>query len=62
MVFKRANPVEKQLLKFTNVSVRHCFRNSSLTNIWNNLGLFNYKCMKAILHLEKKKHIIINTF
>ena len=45
MFFKRANSVEKQLLSFRNASVSHCFRNSSLTIIWNNLGLSNYKRM-----------------
>ena len=43
--FKRANSVEKQLLNFRNTSVSHCFGISSLTIIWNNLGLSNYKRM-----------------
>ena len=30
---------EKQLSNFRNVSVSHCFKNSSMTIIWNNLGL-----------------------
>ena len=46
MFFKRANLVEKQLLNFRNASVSHCFRNSSLIIIWNNLGLPNYKRIK----------------
>ena len=29
-------------LNFKNASVSHCFRNSSLTIIWNNLDLSNY--------------------
>ena len=44
--FKRANSVEKLLLNFRNAFVSHCFRNSSLTIIWNNFGRSNYKCMK----------------
>ena len=49
MFFKNANSVEKRLLNFRNASVSHCFRNSSLTIIWNNLGLSNYKRMKRNL-------------
>ena len=44
--FKRANSMEKQLLNllnFRNAPVSHCFRNSSLTIICNNLGLSNEK-------------------
>ena len=37
-----------------NASVSHCFRNSSLTIIWNNLGLSNYNRMKRKLGLKKK--------
>ena len=37
-----------------NASVSHCFRNSSLTIIWNNLGLSNYKRMKRNLEFRKK--------
>ena len=55
MFFQRANSVEKQLINFRNVSVSHCFRNSSLTIIWNNLGLSNYKRMKRKLGLKKKQ-------
>ena len=47
--FSGANSVEQQLLNFRNVSVSHCFRNSSLTIIWNNMGLSNYKRMKKKL-------------
>ena len=37
----------KTAIKFQkSVSVSHCVRNSSLTIIWNNLGLSNYKHMK----------------
>ena len=32
----------------------HCFRNSSLTIIWNNLGLYNYKRVKRNLEFRKK--------
>ena len=32
----------------------HCVRNSSLTIIWNNLGLSNYKHIKRKLGLKKK--------
>ena len=46
MFSKRANSEEKQPLNFRNASVSHCFRNSSLTIIWNNLGLFIYKRIK----------------
>ena len=45
----------KTLLNFKNASVSHCFRNSSLTIIWNNLGLSNYNRMKRKLGLKKKK-------
>ena len=62
MFYRRANSVEKQLFNFKNASVPHCFRNSSLTIIWNNLGLSYYKCMEEILNLQKKKHILRNTF
>ena len=34
----------------------HCFRNSSLTIIWNNLGLSNYNCMKRKLELKKNNN------
>ena len=54
MFFKRANSVEKQLLNFRNASVSHCFRNLSLTIIWNNLGLSNYKRIKRNLEFRKK--------
>ena len=54
MFFKRANLVEKQLLNFRNATVSHCFRNSSLTVIWNNLGLSNYKHKKRNLEFRKK--------
>ena len=60
MFFKCANSVEKQLLNFRNASVSHCFRNSSLIIIWNNLGLSNYKRMKR--NLKFKKHILGNIF
>ena len=56
MFFKRANSVEKQLLNFRNASVSHCFRNSLLTIIWNNLDLSNYKRMKKNLEF-REKHI-----
>ena len=59
MCFYRANSVEKQLLNFRNVSVAHCFRNSSLTIIWNNLRLSNYKRMKRDLEFGKKIPVII---
>ena len=54
MFFKHANSVEKQLLNLRNASVSHGFRNSSLTIIWNNLGLSNYKRMKRNLEFRKK--------
>ena len=53
MFFKDTNSVEKQLLNFRNASISHCFRRSSLTIIWNNLGLSNYTCMKRILNVAK---------
>ena len=58
MFYKRA--VEKQLLSFRNASVSRCFRNSSLTIIWNNLGLSNYKSMKRNLEF-RKKHTCYNS-
>ena len=61
--FKERRPVEKQLLNFRNASVSHCFRNSSLTIIWNNLGLSYYKGMKRNLKFRKKtyfkKHLLL---
>ena len=54
MFYKRATSVEKQLLNFRNASVSHCFRNSSLTIIWNKLGLSNYKLMKKSVEFGKK--------
>ena len=53
MIFWRSNSVGKQVLNFKNASVSHCFRNSSLTVIWNNLGLSNYNRMKRKLGLKK---------
>ena len=40
----------------------HCVRNSSLTIIWNNLGLSNYKHLKNKLGLKtnKQKHTCYN--
>ena len=55
MFFTHSNSVEKQLLNFRNASVSHCVRNSSLTIIWNNLGLSDYKHIKRKLGLKKKK-------
>ena len=65
MFFKRVNSAEKRVLNFRNASVLHCFRNSSLTIIWNNLGLSNYKRMKRNLEFRKrsryfKKHLFMN--
>ena len=54
MFFKWTNSDEKQLLNFRNASVSHCFRNSSLTIIWNNLDLCNYKRMKRNLEFRGK--------
>ena len=48
--------MEKQLFNCKNASVSHCFRNSSLTIIWNNLGLFNYNRMKRKLGLKKNNN------
>ena len=59
MFFKRANSVEKQLLNFRNASVLHCFRNSSLTIIWNDLGLSDYKRVKRILEFRKIHTFVI---
>ena len=54
--------LEKQLLNFKNASVSHCFRNSSLTIIWDNLGLSNYNRMKRKLGSKKQqqKHTCYN--
>ena len=49
-----ANSVEKRVLHFRNASVSHCFRNLSLTIIWNNVGLSYYKRMKKNLEFGKK--------
>ena len=59
MFFERASSVEKQLLNFRNASVSHCFRNSSLTVMWNKLGLSNYRRMKRNLEFRKKTPVII---
>ena len=56
MFFKLVNSAEKQPLNFRNASVSHCFGNSSLTIIWNNLGLSYHKRMKRDLEFRKKKH------
>ena len=50
--------MEKQLLNFRNASASHCFRNSSLTIIWNNLDLSNYRRMKKNLGLKKQQQKI----
>ena len=47
--------MEKQLFNFKNASVSHCFRNSSLTINWNNLGLSDYNRMKRKLGLKKQQ-------
>ena len=60
MFFQRSNSVEKQLLNSRNTSVSHCVRNSSLTIIWNNLGLSNDKHMKRKLGLKKNKNTCYN--
>ena len=54
MFLKRAKSLEKLLLNFRNTSVSHCFRNSSLAIIWNNLGLSNYKRIKRNPEFIKK--------
>ena len=56
MFCKRANSVGKQLLNFRNASVSHCFGNSSLTIVWNNLGLSNYKRMERNLEFRGKTY------
>ena len=58
MCFYRSNSVEKRLLNFRNASVSHCFKNSSLTIIWNNLGPSNFKRMKRNLEFTKKTPVI----
>ena len=61
MFFYRSKSVEKQLLNFKNASGSHCFRNSSLTIILDNLDLSNYNRMKWTLGLKKnnnKKHLL----
>ena len=60
--FKPANSVEKLLLNFRNASVSHCFGNSLLTIIWNNLGPSNNRRMKRNLEFRIKKHILRNIF
>ena len=49
----------KTAINFRNASVSHCFRNSSLTIIWNSLDLSNYKHMKRELGLKKTKTPVI---
>ena len=53
MFLKRSDLVNKQLKSFRNASVSHCFRNSSLTIIWNDFGLSDYKRMKRNLQFRK---------
>ena len=57
MIFLRSNSVEKQLSNFRNAFVSRCFKNSSLTIIWNNLGLSYHKCMKRNLEFGKKRYL-----
>ena len=57
MFSSRANSVEAQLLNFRNASVSHCFRNLSLTIIWKNLGLSNYRRIKRNVEF-RKKHLL----
>ena len=56
--FMCATSVEKQVLNLRNTSFSHCFRNSSLTVIWNNLRLFNYKRIKINLEFGRKKRLL----
>ena len=58
-VILHANSVEKQLLNFRNAFVSHCIKNSSLTIIWNNLGLSNYKNKTGNLEFREKTPVII---
>ena len=44
----------KQLSNSINASVSCCFINSSLTIIWNNLGMSYHKCMKRSLEFREK--------
>ena len=55
--FKHANSAEKPLLNYRNASLSHCFRNSSLTIIWNKFSLSKHKRKKGILNLEKKTYL-----
>ena len=52
-VFLSCNSAEKQLLNFRNVPLSHCFRNLSLTILWNNSGLSYYKSMRKNLEFRK---------
>ena len=61
LLFWCANLVEKQLSNFKNASVSRCSKNSSLTIIWNNLGLSYHKCMKRNLEFRKKTYSKIET-
>ena len=57
MFFKRGNSVEKQRSNFRSASFSHCFRNLSLTIIWKNLSLSNYKRMKKNLKFRKNTYV-----
>ena len=59
MFFKHSNSVKEQLFNFRSASASHCFRNSSLPIIWNNLDLSNYKRIKRNLEFRKKTLVII---
>ena len=47
--------MEKQLLNFKNASVSNSFRNSSLTIIWNNLGLSKIQSYEKEARIKKKQ-------
>ena len=49
----------KTSIKF-HAYVSHCVKNSSLTIVWNNLGLSNYKHMKRKLGLKNKQKTCYN--
>ena len=63
MCFLACKFSRKQLLNFRNACVSHNFKNPSLTIIWNNLDLTNYKRMKTDLEISstEKNHNCYNS-
>ena len=59
MCFPRFEIQWKNSYSISKTLLCHSFRNSTLTIIWNNLGLSNYNRMKRKLVLKKKATPVI---